>query len=590
MLPPVPTSATSPHLTDAQDRILPGLLNPHDEAKSRANALYAQAMLSSPDTNPAAALDRLRQVAALDPHFADAQVKIASLLLQLGKLEPALNQLRAAVSANPGSVDIEAMLGYVLELNGQNDEALRLSRDALLKDPTQARAMRVMLEISGDQNDLAGGVLHIEDILKTGVSAVPASAWLTLARLYGEVARNVTDPPDDRTILRTRLPIYLQAAAKPPPDEQTLTLLADTYSDLGLKREALQTYRQAGALEPSNVDIILRCADLETDLGLKVEALDNFEQAYALNPSLTGLREILGRLYLANQRYDDAARLLQEAMADSSWDPNREIELGLAFAGAHRPKEAQDCFDRAFASDSCPPEAYLKLAVFRLTNQNLTGAATVLAAARKRFPQSARVRFYQAIQHRYEKNYPAALDCLDQTRALAVGPESDALDSDFYLESATILNLAGQNQRFEPTLKEGLAKFPDSPNLMNELAYFWADHATHLSDALALSARAQELAPGDGAIADTRGWVYFQMGRAKDALPYLQRAALLTNNDPVVLQHLGDAYSKIGRQSEALEAWRRGLEKAPHNTDLAQRIDASPAQATNAHPRSAPTP
>ena len=28
--------------------------------------------------------------------------------------------------------------------------------------------MRIMLEIAGDQNDLAGGVLQIEDILKAG--------------------------------------------------------------------------------------------------------------------------------------------------------------------------------------------------------------------------------------------------------------------------------------------------------------------------------------------------------------------------------------------------------------------------------------
>jgi predicted Zn-dependent protease len=152
------------------------------------------------------------------------------------------------------------------------------------------------------------------------------------------------------------------------------------------------------------------------------------------------------------------------------------------------------------------------------------------------------------------------------------------------------MNLAGQTDRFEQTLREGLAKYPENPDLMNELAYFWAEHGTHLNEALALSGHALELEPGNGPIEDTRGWVYFQMGLAKDALPYLQRAAILTNNDPVVLQHLGDAYLKLGRPGEALEAWRRGLEKDPHNGDLAKRINAAPAQATNANSRSAPTP
>jgi tetratricopeptide (TPR) repeat protein len=567
-----------------------GRLNLRDEAKSRANALYAEAMLDDPENHPEEELSRLRQVAALDPGFADAQVKIAALLLQLGRLEPALDQLRAAITANPDSVEIEAMLGYVQELNGQNDEALRLSKDALAKDPTQSRAMRVMLEVAGEQGDLAGGVLHVEDILKTGAGGVPASAWLTLARLYVEVARNATPPPNDQVILQTCLPIYLQAAAKPPPDVETLTLLADTYRDLDRKRDALKTLRQAAALEPSNVDIILRCADLETDLGLKAEALKNDEDAYALNPGLTGLRETLGGLYLDNERYEDAARLLQEALADSPQDSDLGVELGIAYSGGHHPKEAQDCFDRVFAVDSCPPEAYLKLAVFQLTSNQIDQAGATLAAAVKRFPQSAWVRFYQAVQYRYEKNYAAALDSLDQARALATGPETAVLDSNYYLESAMTMNLAGQKDRFEKTLREGLAKYPQSPDLMNELAYFWAEQGTHLTEALSLSGRAVELEPDNGAIEDTRGWIYFQMGLAKDALPYLQRAAILTNNDPVVLQHLGDAYLKLGRGGEALGTWRRALEKDPHNGDLAKRINAAPAQATNANSRSAPTP
>jgi tetratricopeptide (TPR) repeat protein len=142
----------------------------------------------------------------------------------------------------------------------------------------------------------------------------------------------------------------------------------------------------------------------------------------------------------------------------------------------------------------------------------------------------------------------------------------------------------------EAVLLEGLKKFPDDPEIMNELAYFWADRGCHLPEALALSTRATTLDPDNGPIQDTRGWVYFQMGRPKDALPYLQRAAILTNNDPVVLQHMGDAYFKLGLRREAIGTWRRALEKDPHNGDLATRIEAALAQAKNVHLRSAPTP
>jgi tetratricopeptide (TPR) repeat protein len=164
------------------------------------------------------------------------------------------------------------------------------------------------------------------------------------------------------------------------------------------------------------------------------------------------------------------------------------------------------------------------------------------------------------------------------------------LDPDYYIECALTLNLAGQKDQLEAVLHEGLNRFPDNPELMNELAYFWADQGTHLSEALALSRRAAELEPDNGPILDTFGWVYFQMGQAKDALPYLQRAAFMTNNDPVVLQHIGDAYLKLGLRREAVATWTRALEKDPRNGDLANRIDTALAQAKNAHLRSAPTP
>jgi tetratricopeptide (TPR) repeat protein len=125
---------------------------------------------------------------------------------------------------------------------------------------------------------------------------------------------------------------------------------------------------------------------------------------------------------------------------------------------------------------------------------------------------------------------------------------------------------------------------------MNELAYFWADEGQHLDEALALSRRAYALDPDNGPLLDTYGWVYFQMGQAKDALPYLQRAAIMTNNDPVVLQHVGDAYLKIGQRREAIATWTRALQKDPHNGDLADRIHAALAQAKNAQLRSAPRP
>ena len=589
---PPPAISSSTHITDAQDRLMDGHLNPVAEARSHANALYAQATLlsESPVGDQQEALGLFRQIVALDPSFTDAQIKLADILLQSGQLDQALAQLQTAAASHPDSIPIEVALGYTQRLRGQDDDALRLCTHALTRDSSQSAAMRVLLEIASDQDDLAGGVLHIEDILKAGGSDAPASAWLDLAQLYLDIARSERFPPPDDVILKTRLPLLQHAAEQSPPDVGTLTLLSDTYLGLGRKSEALKALRRANMIEPSDVDRTLHCANLESELGETAEAIGDYEKAYALNPSLPGLREKLERLYLDNEHYEDAARLLEQALADSPKNPGLELDLGIAYEGSHHPDKAQACFQQVFDAVTCPPEAYLTLAAFQLDHNELKEAGATLASAQAHFPKSARIRFYEAMQHRYEKSYDAALACLAQVRVLATGSEAGALDPDYYVESALTLNLAGQKDRLEAVLHEGLGKYPDSPELMNELAYFWAEQGRHLTEALALSRRAAEMEPDNGPILDTWGWVYFQMGQAKDALPYLQRAAFMTNNDPVVLQHVGDAYLKLGLRREAIATWTRALEKDPRNGDLANRIDAAMAQAKNAQLRSAPHP
>jgi predicted Zn-dependent protease len=580
----------SQHLTDGEDRMMSGTLSREAEARSQANALYADAVvaLEQPDADPQKALAELRKVVALDPHNEDALLKSANILLQTGQVEAAYEQLQSAANSPRHSNELDALLGYTQHLRGQNDDALRLSTRALKNDPTEATSMRVLLEIAGDQDDLSGAVVHIEDIFKAGGAKVPATAWMTLGRLYVEVARSESHAIPGDLVLKTLLPIYQQAAAKPPQNIDRLTLLSETYQELGDKAEALSTLRRAVDLEPDNVDLILHCAGLEMDLGHEEKALVDYRRAYDLNPNLTGLRELLGQLYLDHGQFQDAVRLLHDALTHSPDDPELEADLGVAYLGADETAPADACFQHAFAAPNCPPEAYLKRAVFELTHHQVTDAGKTLAAAQARFPQSAKIRFYEAIQNRYAKNYDAAVACLDAMRALSPASESDVFNPYYYLESAMIMSLAQKSDRIEPLLEEGLAKYPDNSDLMNELAFCWADRGERLDEALALAQRAEKIDAKNGAIEDTCGWIYFKMGKVNDALPYLQRAAVMTNNDPVVVQHLGDALLKVGRRREALAAWRHGLIVDPSNHDLITRIAAAMAQANHAYSRSAP--
>ncbi len=598
---PAPGPAAPAHLSDEGDRLLSGKLKPEADRRSKANALYAQAMLllegvASPDDQQRA-LQFFRQVVQLDPDFSDAQLKLASILLQTGQFDEAYQRLTALARAHPDSVPVEIELGYTQRLRGQNEDAQRLCARALAADCTSTVAMRVILEVSAEQQDLSGGVLRVEDILKSGAN-VPATAWLNLDRLYLEYVRSQATSLTNDQVLRTRLPILQAAVARAPDDADTWTELAKTDRGLGRKNDALAALQRASSLSPTDADLLSHCAELELDLGRTGDAIRDDEKAFALNPDLQiisddgvhhqALRDVLGRLDLDNKRFDAAIALYEKALVAAPQDPSLEIDLGIAYEATGKSDQAEACFQKVFSSVTCPEDAYLELAFFQLSHQEIKQAGQTLAAALQRFPQSAWVCYYQALQQRSEKNYDAALASFAQVRALATGAQAGVLNDDFYIQDAATLELAGKKDQSESVLREGLNHFPDNADLMNELAYFWAEQGSHLPEALALSRRAGSLEPDNGPIMDTCGWVYYQMGQVKDSLPYLQRAAVMTNNDPVVLQHVGDAYLKLGLRRQAIETWARALEKDPHNGDLIGRIDAAKAQATNVHLRSAP--
>jgi tetratricopeptide (TPR) repeat protein len=600
---PAPAAPAPVHISDEGDRMLKGTLKPEADRRSHADALYAQAMLllegAASVDDQERALQLFRQVVDLDPGFSDAQLKLANLLLQSGQVDEAHQRLETLYKAHPDSVPVEVELGYTQRLRGQNEEAQRVCAKALTADSSQTLAMRVILEIAAEQSDLSGGVLRIEDILRS-TTDVPAAAWLNLDHLYLEFARTQFNSLTSEQVLRTRLPILRAAVSRAPGDADTWTELAKTYRGLGQKIDALAALQHACALSPNDADILSHCAELELDMARTDDAIRDYQKAYEINPDLQIIAEdglhsqplsnLLGALYLDNKRYDAAVIFYEKALAASPQEPGIEVDLGIAYEATHHPDKAQACFQAVFNSVSCPVEAYLELARFQLEEKENQQAGQTLTSAAQHFPQSSWVCYYQALLHRSEKDYPAALASFDQARSLAAGTEAGVLNQDFYIQDAATLDLAGKKDQSESVLRDGLGHYPDDPDLMNELAYFLAEQGTHLPEALQLSRRAGALEPDNGPIMDTRGWVYFQMGQVKDSLPYLQRAAVMTNNDPVVLQHVGDALLKLGLRREAIATWTRALAKDPHNGDLTSRIAAAEAQATNVHLRSAPKP
>lgn len=119
----------------------------------------------------------------------------------------------------------------------------------------------------------------------------------------------------------------------------------------------------------------------------------------------------------------------------------------------------------------------------------------------------------------------------------------------------------------EADFRASLALRPDHPQVLNYLGYSLVERGEKLDEALGMIETAAAARPENGAIVDSLGWVYFQLGRYEDAVVHLERAASLEPVDPVINDHLGDALWAVGREIEARFQWERALSFEPEEDD-----------------------
>jgi tetratricopeptide (TPR) repeat protein len=162
------------------------------------------------------------------------------------------------------------------------------------------------------------------------------------------------------------------------------------------------------------------------------------------------------------------------------------------------------------------------------------------------------------------KAYGAALDLY---------PETDTNRWVVYYTRAIVAHDIGDWDKAESDFRAALAINPDQPQVLNYLGYSLVERGEKLDEALDMIERAVADQPDSGAIVDSLGWVYFQLGRYDDAIDPLERAAVLEATDPIVNDHLGDAYWAVGREREARFQWLRAQSFEPEK-DLAARIRA----------------
>lgn len=587
-------------------------------------ALTAPAILGCASAPASAAAP----LAAADPAVASAATAGGEPLPQVELTGPLMFQLMAAELAVQRG-DLGAAYATFLSV-ARSTRDPRIARRAT-EVAIAARALPQALEASQLWRELAPSsdeALQATAALLVGNGRYDEALPLLQAQLRAnpavelpQVQRMLARAPDRAAafaLLQQLVAPYLDDRALGAEARLTLALGAHAAGD---RDRALRETDAALAQRPDferaalvAAQLLAQTADGKPSPEGRRVAIDKLLAFVARAPAANEARMTLARLLVADGRYAQARAQFEQVLAADPDHPDALYAAAvLALDGPGPRAAARGYFERYLAfvernpqSGRDPRPVYLNLARIAEEERDFAGAlrwldriedGDQLVAARarkalvlgrmKRFEEAHRVLaetragnddertqlvVAEAQLLREAQRYRESFELL--SAALAQAPENAALlyDTAMAAEKLDRLDVMEQHLRLLMRLK------PDDAHAFNALGYTFADRNVRLQEAYELIARALALSPDDAYILDSKGWVYFRMGRLDRAREYLERA---WNAKPhaEVGAHYGEVLWMLGQRDSARRIWRESVRLDPDNETLKstlQRLKVSP--------------
>ncbi len=599
-----------------------------------SEVITSQATLKAAQDDIAAAVELYRQAIfmqkLLTQESAETSLALAQLLLSANRLDEARAELDTALAEQPYNATAHRLQGDLYRRQELHEQALRAYERAYQLDPTQIEnylALSNQLQLHGGQPE------GITDLLRETIEANPDEAILFLSlgdllQTGGEDAQAIEAYQD----ALDRLDLYAQLDSQRPVRSTTdsrafiYSRLARSYENLLDTDTALNYYRAAVAAAPESPwthvllgDALRRSNDLAV-------AQEEYLLAINSDPDYLDAYVGLAELYIDDEKYDEAAELLQTAITinDNTSDPYLRLaeleqrrgnyDQGLvwlheaaAIATENRSVNTPliDSLVRYgdYETANLYVQALLKVRptdqdlVFRLGQIEMAMGAypeaeTTLLKARRLDPTNIRI-FNELAALYTAKGAPLSAIATYQ-QALEIMPA----ESSFYVNLSQLLAQQGRYDEALVTLKTGLEKTSSPAEIYSALSTFYAQQGEvelaestlqqGMSDlgettTLVLALGRHYLASGEYALAEelfgriiaqnnadsaaagliALGDLNLRRGDPETAVKMYNQAVGLEPSNPSYLVSLADAYAANDQPLSAEAAYRQALTLLP---------------------------
>ncbi|MGD9506541.1 MAG: tetratricopeptide repeat protein [Syntrophobacteraceae bacterium] len=470
----------------------------------------------------------------------------ADFWVRRGDREKAKKILEGLVAKDPKDVESVIKLAMVLTEQDDRTTALKVLDNALSQDlekPDREKALLAKATIRSQQKSWDEAQELCNAVLSENQGNLDAHLLLgkifLATRKYGEaeihLSQVATARPTDEDAqillaqsqrLNKKESLYLDTLkrvleAKAESPKARLELVKYYYGKKDFD-SAAKILRDGLDASPQNILFLRTLGELEASQSDFVGAEREFRKIIALKPNLPLGYQEMGRLLLSQAKYDDAITWLKQSMdRPDGWQA--AIPLIAHTYLKKKDKDAALAFvqGEALKRPDAPLAQYV-LAQMYMTIGNLDQAEKAFQKASDLapdWPDPYRGMAGLAVRR---GNLAEAIGKVEEAYKKRPSPQ-------IMLELASLYEHAGRYDDATRVYSEALKNMGESPILLNNLAYLYADYSKDkdkLEEAQRYIGKALSQQPDNVSFLDTAAWVAYKQGDLESAWNYIQEALL----------------------------------------------------------------
>jgi tetratricopeptide (TPR) repeat protein len=358
----------------------------------------------------------------------------------------------------------------------------------------------------------------------------------------------------------------IDAALAARPDWERAALLKSEILGRRMPGDAIGYLESFLKAQPTSKPVAGALAQLYADQKRYAEARAVLQKLLDREPDSPDLMFGVAAVALQMKDYAGAEALLLKLKAANYGEPG-VVDLYLAQV-AEETKRYDDAIAR-YKSITEGDRAWLA----KLRIGALYGKQKKIDEGRRWFAELPAVTLEQRVQVRQgeAQMLREAGDDAGALRALQLALVEFPDTPDLMYDLAMVAEKLNQVDEAQKQLTRLVELKPDDAQALNALGYTLVDRTSRTQEGYELIEKAHKISPSDPFIMDSMGWALFRLGRLQEAETYLRRA-LAERPDAEIAAHLGEVLWRKGEHEKARQVWKAQLVANPDNVLLKETV------------------